>query len=212
MHSKKCNCRGCGRSGCSVGYGGSLSCINPLRKRGWAAESGHCTSCVCSGCGAYGRPCYEHCEWHPHQLQLAALPPIPVLPPIPAATQLPGLAMPQSMHHYAASSQQPQPQIYQHIGELRKLRIQQPPAFANLAGPSQWAEPSGHAGAASTSAWSSEPSGQPVAAATAASPPEEEAAPEPTIADLYAFIQELYRRLSIVEEDLAKSRGLVEEV
>ena len=189
MDSKKCSCRGCGRSGCSVGYMGSLPCINLLRKRGWAAESGHCTSCVCSGCGAYGRPCYEHCEWHPHQLQLAALPPIPVLP------------MPQSV----------QPQIYQHIGELRKLRIQQPPAFANLAGPSQWAEPSGHAGAASTSAWSSEPSGQPVAAATAASPPEEEAAPEPTIADLLAFIHELYKRLSIVEEDLAKSRGLIEE-
>ena len=177
MDSKNCSCRGCGRSGCSVGYRGSLSCINPLRKRGWAAESGHCTSCVCSGCGAYGRPCYEHCEWHPHQLQLAALPPIPVLP------------MPQSV----------QPQIYQHIGELRKLRIQQPPAF-------------GHAGAASTSALSSEPSGQPVAAATEASLPEEEVVSEPTIADLLGFIHELCRRLNKVEEDLAKSRGLVEEV
>ena len=112
-------------------------------------------------------------------------------PPPPPAAQAPGLPMPQSTNPYAASSHQQQPQIYQHIEHLEI----QPPASANWAGVSPWAEVSDQPVAAASSAWSE-----------VSVPQEEHAAPGPTTADLLALIEELQRRLSIVEEELEKSR------
>ena len=164
---------------------GSLFCEQPLRKRGWAMESGHCTRCACTGCGAYGRPCHDHCQYNNRQLALAD-----VSRNQPAA-QAPGLPMPQSTNPYAASSHQPQPQIYQHIEHLEI----QPPASASWAGASPWPGVSDQPVAAASSAWSE-----------VSVPHEEQAAPGPTIADLLALIEELQRRLSIVEEELETSR------
>ena len=87
-----CICNGCGRGNCGA-FGGRPICENALRKKGWAKEEGHCTSCVCRQCGAVGKPCFDLCSTQQsaassHQPQRQPqIPPPP--PPPPPSTQPP---------------------------------------------------------------------------------------------------------------------------
>ena len=121
MDPNNCNCRGCGREGCGAQWG-AFFCEQPLKKRGWAKELGHCTRCSCTSCGASGRPCHASCQYNNRRLALADV------PHNQPAAQAPGLPMPH----------QQQPQMYQHIEPPHQHQPQMCPASCDGASSSQY--------------------------------------------------------------------------